>query len=888
MPLAEARVKSQSANDRRGAACDVDHPPHLLERMSSQAIVAAAFREAANGAGRIVLVSGEAGIGKTTLVETFLADHRAGARVLVGRCDALSTPEPLGSLYDIARQAGGTLLKLITSPQERLAIFGALLNELNSEPTVLVFEDIHWADVATLDLLKYLGRRIRSAPVLMILTYRDDEIDARHALWSVLGNLPADATRRVHLEPLSETAVARLAQAAGQPVGRIHGQTGGNPFYVTEMLANPSARIPATVREAALARAVRLSPGARAVLELCSVVPNRIEFWLLDEPFPSTLLDECIATGLMMLRNGAVMFRHELAREAVESTLPPHRLQLMHATVLRRILERGTASIAKARLVHHAGRAGDSTAVRRYAPEAAREASALGAHREAAACYQMALDHAEPDELEERASLSEACAHECYLIDQAEAAIALCETALELRRRQGDRLKVGDDLRILSRFNWFRGRGEKARNLALEAIAELEQLPPGPEFAMACSTMAQLNMLSESYKDAVQWGNRALNFAERFDLKEVFVHALNSVGTAKLYLGKPEGAGEIERSLELALAYEMHDHAARAYSNLACDALMVRDYALARARLAEGLAYTRERDLDRGTLYLLAMRARVHLEQGQWQEAIEDATTVLSASQTVARIDAIIVLACVRLRQGDPRAAMLLDEARDLALAAGEIQRIAPMAAARAEAAWLAGEEQRIREEMEPAYDLALKHPEPWRLGELSLWFRRAGALELVPEGVAEPYRFEISGDWQAAAAAWQRIGCPYEEALALANGGRAAQVRALEILARLGAAPAAALIRSNVRAKGGRSIPRGPRSTTKADPLGLTRRQAEILRLVAEKLSNKEVAKRLKISPKTVDHHVCAVLAKLNVSTRQEAAALANATSTSALRGSA
>lgn len=442
MPFAEARVKSQSAaNDGRGVAGDVAHPPHLLERMSSQAIVAAAFREAANGAGRIVLVSGEAGIGKTTLVESFLAAHRAEARILLGRCDALSTPEALGSLYDIAHQAGGALLNLITSPQARLAIFGALLNELNGAiPTVLVFEDIHWADVATVDLLKYLGRRIRSAPALMILTYRYDEIDAHHALWSVLGNLPADATRRVHLEPLSETAVARLAHAAGQSVGRIHAQTGGNPFYVTELLANPTASIPATVREAALARAVRLSPEARAVLDLCSVVPNRVELCLLDEPFPSRLLDECIATGLMTLRDGAVMFRHELAREAVESALPPHRLQLLHATVLRRLLEHGTASVAKARLVHHAGRAGDSAAVRRYAPEAAREASALGAHREAAACYQMALDHAEPDELEERASLSEACAHECYLIDQAEAAIALCETALELRRQQGNRL----------------------------------------------------------------------------------------------------------------------------------------------------------------------------------------------------------------------------------------------------------------------------------------------------------------------------------------------------------------------------------------------------------------------------------------------------------------
>ena len=486
MPLADARVEIQSATSRgraerepqtvmpatngvRGPADHVACVSKLLERESSRAIIVGAFREAASAAGRIVFVSGEAGIGKTTLVEGFLSAHGSEARILLGRCEALSTPEPLGPLYDIAQQTGGALLDLITASAGRLAIFGALLNELQgAAPTVLIFEDIHWADVATLDLLKFLGRRIRTTPVLIILTYRDDELDGRHALWSVLGNLPAEATRRVHLEPLTEVAVARLARVQGVAAGRIHAQTGGNPFYVTELLANPSGSIPATVREATLARAVKLSSEARAVLELCSVVPNRIELWLLDDTSSSRLLDECVATGLIICRDGALMFRHELAREAVESALPQHRLQLLHAVVLRRLLEHGAGAVAMARLVHHANRAGDSAAVQRFAPEAAREASALGAHREAATYYQAALDHAEPGEQKERASLLEAHSHECCLIDQMETAIQSCEAALELRRRQGDLLKVGDDLRRLSRLNWFRGRGEQARKLAAE------------------------------------------------------------------------------------------------------------------------------------------------------------------------------------------------------------------------------------------------------------------------------------------------------------------------------------------------------------------------------------------------------------------------------------
>lgn len=855
---------------------------NLLEREASLKTLTGCLREAAAGIGRIALVHGEAGIGKTALVEAFLTANRAKLRVLLGRCDALSTPEPLGPLHDIAFQMDGRLLDLMRAADRRLAIFSALLRELqeSEQTTVLVIEDVHWADAATLDLLKYVGRRIRPVPALIILTYRDDELDGRHPLWSMLGHLPSDATRRVGLEPLTEGAVARLARVAGRAAERVHAQTGGNPFYVTELLATPYGSIPATVREATLARAVRLSREARALLEFCSVVPNRVERWLLDDAASasSALIDECVSSGLIIQQDDVLMFRHELARLAVESALPSGRLRSLHEAVLHRLINRDAGSTATARLVHHAIRAGDNAAVRRYAPEAAREASALGAHREAAAHYQRALDHAEPGDLEARASLSEARSHECYLIDQVETAISLCETALELRRRQGDLLRVGDDLRRLSRFNWFRGRGEKARNLALEAIEVLEQLPPGPELAMAYSTLAQLNMLSEDYREAVEWGNRALDLAERFGFTEVLVHALNSVGTAELHMGKPQGAAELERSLELALAHEMHDHAARAYSNLVCDALMVRDYALAQARLAEGLAYTRERDLDRGTLYELAMRARLHLEQGLWREADEDAKTVLSAGQTVARIDAIVVLGCVRLRRGDPDARMLLDEARDLALVAGEIQRIAPMAVARAEAAWLRDDKRRICEELEVAYELALKHPEPWRLGELSLWLWRAGALDRVPDGIAEPYRLEISGDWQAAAAAWKQIGCPYEQALALARGDEAAQLQALAILRKLGADPAAALVRRNLPAESVRTLPRGPRTQTRANPLGLTTREVDILGLLGGNMSNKEIAASLGISPKTVDHHVSAILTKLGASTRKDAAAHAAA----------
>jgi DNA-binding CsgD family transcriptional regulator len=433
---------------------------------------------------------------------------------------------------------------------------------------------------------------------------------------------------------------------------------------------------------------------------------------------------------------------------------------------------------------------------------------------------------------------------------------------------------VGDNLRWLSRLAWIRGRGPDARQRALEAVHILEQLPPAAELAMAYSTMSQLHMVAEDGPAAVEWGQRALRIAEPLGQTETVAHALNNVGTAELLMGDLAGRAKLERSLGLALAHGMHEHAARAYVNLTNVALIARDYDRARQLIADGITYMRNCDLDSWTMHPLSERSRVHLEQGLWREAVDDASAVVRAAPAaITWLVAAVVLGCVRIRQGDPGAGPLLDEARDRAWAAGEIQYIGPMAAARAEAAWLEGDHKRAHDEVAGAYELALRHPEPWRLGELGLWLWRAGALDRPLDGMALPYRLEIGGDWQGAAASWRRLGCPYEEALALAQGDRPAQLRALDILTGLGAAPAAAMVRRNLRAEGARGIPRGPRAATRHNPLGLTARQVEILSLLAEDLSNKEIAARLRIAPKTVDHHVCAVLAKLEVSTRKQAA---------------
>lgn len=435
-------------------------------------------------------------------------------------------------------------------------------------------------------------------------------------------------------------------------------------------------------------------------------------------------------------------------------------------------------------------------------------------------------------------------------------------------------VKAGDQLLGLSRLAWICGRGHDARQLALEAVRVLEQVPPGPALAMAYGTMAQLYMLAGDGSAASEWGQHALRIAEPLDLTATIVHALNSVGTAELFMGEATGRTKLERSLELARAADLHEHTARALLNLGHHALAVREHDRALQLVEAGLACAQQHDLSSYTPYAIAMRSRANLELGHWQEAGDDANLVLNgATGANSWLVAAAVAGTLRVRRGDPSAGALLAEARERALAVDEIRRIGPIAVARAEAAWLAGDPEAVHAEVADVFDLAGRHPEPWLLGELGLWLSRVGGMHRPSESMALPYRLEIGGDWQGAAAAWRRLGCPYEEALALAGGDQQAQLRALDILRSLEAVAAAAMIRRRLQADGARGIPRGPRATTRQNPLGMTARQVDILRLLAEGLSNKEIAAALQIAPKTVDHHVGAVLAKLEVTTRRQAA---------------
>ena len=868
-----------------GGSAPADGDAWLLERTPELAALerSAAAVQSSPG-GRLVLVAGEAGVGKTALVRAFCA-ARDGTSVLWGSCDALLTPRPLAPVTEIAGQADGELARIVGGGAAPADLLAALAQDVRRRPpAVIVLEDMHWADEATLDLLRVLGRRIGTLPALVIVTFRDD-LDRAHPLRIVLGELSAGpGVNRLMLRPLSPAAVAALAQPYGIDPDGLYRRTGGNPFFVSEVLAArsaglPDSVLPETVRDTVLARAARLSGGARSLLDAAALLPPRADLWLLERVARDELpaLDECLTSGMLQSEGLAVAFRHELARSVIEDSVPLWRRLELHRQILAALSAPPSGQPDVARLAHHGEAAGDEAAVLRYAPEAAERAARLGAHREAAAQFQRALRFSDALPRDQRARLRDRLSYECYLTGQITDAIDARRGALEDYRSTGDLLREGDAHRWLSRLAWFSADNPTAESEAVLAVDLLERLPPGPELAMAYSNLGQLGMLTRDWERAVSWGGRAIELAERLGETEILAHALNNVGTVGAFRGSSAGWAQLRKSLEMALDRGLQEHAARAYTNLAATGVELHEYATAGSYLDAGIEYCRDHDLDSWLLYMSGWKARAELEQGRWDAAEEAAVAVLEHPRVsgMNEITPLTVLGRLRARRGDPDPLVPLDEALKLAERTGELQRLGPVAAARAEARWLAGQDGAVAGETEVAQSMAVALGDSWLAGELGAWRHRAG----IPTGhaaaeIAEPYLLQRQGDWLGAARRWAGLGCPYEAALALADSGDEAQMReGLAQLRQLGAWPAARRVTRELRQRGVLDIGVGPRSATRRNPAGLTPREMQVLRLIVEGLRNSDIAAQLFLSEKTVDHHVSSVLRKLGVSTRRQAA---------------
>jgi DNA-binding CsgD family transcriptional regulator/tetratricopeptide (TPR) repeat protein len=849
----------------------------LLEREGLLESLGQRLADAKEGKGSLVLVAGEAGAGKTSLVRVFVDSLDDSVLVIQGACDPLSTPRPLSPLHDFAADPNSGLTGLTSAERPVIEMFGEVLDRLKNtiRPVLTVIEDIHWADEGTLDFLRFIGRRIDDSKAVMLCTYRDDEVGPDHPLRPVLGQvIPLDSTHRVVVPPLSLAAVTKLASDHATDPRELLRLTDGNAFFVTEILASGEG-LPHTVQEAVLSRVARLGEKPRRVVEGVSVAPRSLEIEHAAVIVGGSLddIDAALAAGVLISDGHTLRFRHELARSAVEESLPPARRLSLHRRMLGILEEEQNPDLA--RLAHHAVRASRSDLIVEYAPQAGHEAARRGARREAVAFYRAALNQADELGADRTAELRVKLGVELRVLNEPDAAEIELHLAIDHYRESGQVEGLAEALGQLQGALWNLRRFDEGWQAAGEAITLLRSQGPSEAHGLTEYRIAHHHMLARHGELAFTHIDEARQIADEIDSVELDWLVLMMTGCIHIIVGDPdEGIRLLRESVERADAMDDPRLLATGLSMLGSGGGEARRYEAAIPALERGVEQGLSTDEDYAVAYNRSWLARIAFEQGRWDDAATYADLVERTTRQKEGIDYITAMSALgrlRVRRGDPGGFALLEKMTELARD-HELQHGWNAICGRAEYHWLAGNPEAGLDELTPAYERALETDSPWARGEIGFWMWRTGAIDAPPDGAAEPFALQMSGEWNAAADTWAEIGCPYEQALALADGPEAAKLEALDILDQLDARPIADRVRQQLRSAGARSIPRGPTRQTVSNPARLTSRQLEVLRLIADGSTNEQIADELFISKKTVEHHVSAIYAKLGVDSRTKA----------------
>lgn len=844
----------------------------LLERDDELGLLTGLVEDAVRGRGCLVLVGGEAGLGKTSLVRGLRNVLPQEIAFVSGGCEPLSVPVPLGALRELVDAAGSADLAALGS-DDRLTLAREVRVALAARaPAVAVVEDAHWADPLTLDLLRILARRVEETGVVVVVTYRNDEVAANPALGLLLGDLVSSpAVRRIALRPLSDAAVQELAAGSGLDAHRLLRATGGNPFLVVEAIA-AGGLLPASVRDAALARAGRLSPAAARVVDVAAAIGQRFEPALLRALVGDCTgaVEEALARGVLVADGAMLGFRHELIREALELSISPPRRAELHARVFAALAEQPDGT-ANARLAHHAELGGLPDEAARHAMLAAAEAERVGALRETYLQAGRALRLGRGLGPTERFELLVQYARASNfanpdLQDGADAANQAARLAGEL----GDDRRRGQALMSLSYNLWSLERLVEARSAAEQAVAAFEPTEDVASLAWARATVMRMDATGFDPGAAVETAPSVLAVAEEAGLEELRLDVLISLALARGHEGEREALQILADALEAARDGGFTIRVVRTYVNLMTVAVALREHERVDQTAAEALPLLEEWQVS--PLPIMAIRfyrARSLLDRGRWDEAVG-----------IARLRerwwkgefpmACAIEGLIKARRGEAGADGLLEQAwRELTdLVGAESARHGMMRLGMVEAAWLRGDRAAALAELVAARDSPATARFARSGGELALWGARLGIEFELPVGAAEAVRLEIEGDWRRAIACWRESEAPYEAALAALPGDDRAAREAVATLHKLGARAAARAFARERAARGARAA-RGPRRSTLAHPAGLTRREQEVLQALETGASNAAIAAALHLSERTVAHHVSAILGKLGAPNR-------------------